>query len=188
VRRLFLATLILLAPAGSLRAEENWQWVQKVFDGDTFRLKGGQKVRLLGIDTPELHPSDKLYRDAQRSRQDAAKIQELGAQSYEVTRGLLKGRLVRLELDETTRDKYGRILAYVYFKMAEDRFAEIVGQRYAGKLPAKEKEYMVNRELIRYGWASAYKNFDYKEKKDFLQLEKEAREKGWGLWKKGERP
>jgi len=185
VKRLFLATLLILAPAGVLQAEENWQWVQKVFDGDTFRLMGGEKVRLLGIDTPELHPSDKLYRDAQRSHQDAAKIQELGAQSYAVTRDLLKNRLVRLESDETTRDKYGRTLAYVYFKMAEDRFAEIVGQPYRGKLPADEKEYMINRELIRYGWAATFKNFPFKEKKDFLQLEKKARDAGWGLWGKG---
>ena len=185
MKRIFLAILVLLALPGSLRAGEDWRWVQKVFDGDTFRLKGGEKVRLLGIDTPELHPSDKLYRDARRSHQDVAKIQELGAQSYEVTRNLLKGRLVRLELDETTRDKYGRILAYVYFKMAEDRFAEIVGQPYRGKLPADEKEYMINRELIRYGWAATFKNFQFKEKQDFLKLEKKARDAGWGLWGKG---
>lgn len=184
MKRLLVVILLLLAPAAGLRAEENWQAIQKIYDGDTFRLQDGPKVRLLGIDTPELHPSDKLYRDAQRSHQDAAKIQELGARSYEVTRKLLKGRRVRLELDETTRDKYGRILAYVYFKIEEDRFAEIVGQPYRGKLPAKEKEYMINRELIRYGWASTFKNFQFKEKKDFLKLEAKAREEGWGLWGK----
>ncbi|HEX5034512.1 MAG TPA: thermonuclease family protein [bacterium] len=184
MKRLLLLILLLAAPAGLL-AKEDWQWVQKIYDGDTLRLKGGQKVRLLGIDTPELHPSEKLYRDARRSHQDAAKIQELGAQSYEVTRELLKGRLVRLELDETTRDKYGRILAYVYFKMPEDRFAAAVGQPYAGKLPAEEKEYMANRELVRYGWATTFKNFEFREKKDFLKLEKKARDAGWGLWGKG---
>jgi micrococcal nuclease len=184
MKRALLAFFLLLMPIAELSAEENWLWVQKVYDGDTFKLKGGDKVRLLGIDTPELHPSDKLYRDAKRSRQDVAKIQELGARSYEVTRQLLKNRMVRLELDETTRDKYGRILAYVYIKISEERLGEIVGRPSSGKHPSKEKEYMINRELIRYGWATAYKNFDYKEKKDFLKLERDAREAGLGLWGK----
>ena len=184
MRRLLLILFLAILPLHGLRAEENWLEVQKVFDGDTIRLKGGEKVRFLGIDTPELHPSDKLYRDAQRSHQDAAKIQELGARSYKITRQLLKGRKVRLELDESTRDKYGRILAYVYVKMSQDRFAEIMALPYDGKIPGKEKEYMVNRELIRYGWATTFKNFNFKEKKDFLKLEAEAREEGTGLWKK----
>ena len=183
MKRFLIAILLLLAPASGLPADESWQGVQKVYDGDTFKLKGGEKVRLLGIDTPELHHSEKLYRDAQRSRQDAKKIRKLGAQSFEVTNRLLKGRPVRIAEDESVRDEYGRTLAYVYFKIREDRFAKIVGQSYSGKVPASEKEYMLNRELVRYGWASVYKSSSFHEKKEFLRLEREAREKRWGLWR-----
>ena len=39
--------------------------VQRAVDGDTLKLENGERVRLIGIDTPEMHESDKLYRDSQ---------------------------------------------------------------------------------------------------------------------------
>jgi micrococcal nuclease len=92
--------------------------VVRVVDGDTIVVHLGDgrstRVRLIGIDTPELHPSDKLKRDAQRSGQDAAAIQALGARAKDFTRKHLDGRKVEIERDVTALDRYGRTLAYVW--------------------------------------------------------------------------
>jgi micrococcal nuclease len=71
--------------------------VERVADGDTFYCRDGRKVRLIGIDTPELAQGadGRLARDALR-------------------RLLPEGRTVRLELDAAPRDRYGRLLAHVW--------------------------------------------------------------------------
>jgi micrococcal nuclease len=105
--------------------------VTRVIDGDTLKLKNGERVRLIGIDTPEMHESDKLYRDAQRTKQDIKTIQGLGRRSYKFTKNLVEGKRVRLEFDVEKRDKYDRLLAYVYLKDGTFVNAEIVKQGYA---------------------------------------------------------
>ena len=50
--------------------------VRRVVDGDTLILESGERVRLIGIDTPEMHESDKLYSDSQRSHQDIETIKK----------------------------------------------------------------------------------------------------------------
>jgi micrococcal nuclease len=88
--------------------------VAYVYDGDTIKLANGEKVRLIGIDTPESSQNKKLLRDAGRSGEDINKILAMGRRSAQYTRSLLEGRRVRLEFDIQKRDKYGRLLAYVY--------------------------------------------------------------------------
>jgi len=111
--------------------------VVRVVDGDTLvvRLGDGRstRVRLIGIDTPELHPSDKLRRDAQRSGQDAAAIQALGARASAFTKKHLAGRQVEMERDTTALDRYGRTLAYVW--LGDELYnLVIVREGYAGLL------------------------------------------------------
>lgn len=81
--------------------------VVKVVDGDTFVIeKEGreQKVRLIGVDTPEsVHPN-------------ANKNIEQGKIASNYTKNLIEGKKVKIELDVETTDKYGRILAYVYLE------------------------------------------------------------------------
>jgi endonuclease YncB( thermonuclease family) len=119
-------------PAGLVPAS-----VVRVVDGDTIvvRLGDGRttRVRLIGIDTPEVHPSDKLRRDAQRTGKDAAAIQALGARASEFTRKHLAGRTIDLERDATALDRYGRTLAYVW--LGGDLYnLVIVREGYAGLL------------------------------------------------------
>ncbi|MGK7345206.1 MAG: thermonuclease family protein [Candidatus Nitrospinota bacterium M3_3B_026] len=79
--------------------------VKKVFDGDTLLvLIGGreEKVRLLGIDTPE---TDGPY----------TSLEPLGEEAKERAAELALGKKVGLVYGGTTlRDKYGRLLAYVH--------------------------------------------------------------------------
>jgi micrococcal nuclease len=69
--------------------------VYKVFDGDTIALKGGEKVRLLGIDTPEI--GEPFATEAKRFTHD-----------------LIQYQMIRLEFDVRERDTYSRLLAFVY--------------------------------------------------------------------------
>ena len=136
--------------------------VTRVFDGDTLRLANGEKVRLLGIDAPEMYESDKLYRDAQRSGQDIGAIMALGRKSYQFTKQLVEGKKVRLEFDVQQRDKYGRLLAHVFISNTQLFLnAEIIKQGYA--------EVMIIPPNFKYG--------DY-----FQGLYYEARENKIGLW------
>jgi len=110
--------------------------VTRAVDGDTLVLESGERVRLIGIDTPEIHQSNKLYNDAKRSQQDVSTIQKLGQRSFKFTRGLVEGKRVSLEFDVEKYDKYDRLLAYVYLNDGSKTFvnAEIVKQGYASLL------------------------------------------------------
>ena len=136
--------------------------VQRVVDGDTLKLENGERVRLIGIDTPELHESDKLRRDSQRSGQEEKMIKAMGKQAYEFTKNLVEGKRVRLEFDLERTDRYGRLLAYVYLKDGTFVNAEIIKQGYASLMT----------------YAPNVKYVDL-----FRKLYTEARENQRGLWK-----
>lgn len=136
--------------------------VKRAVDGDTLELEDGARVRLIGIDTPEMHESRKLYRDAQRAKEDAATIQKLGRQAYEFTKKLVEGKRVSLEFDVERQDRYGRLLAYVYLK---------------------DDGTFVNAEIVKQGYASLLTiPPDVKYADLFLTLYREARENRRGLW------
>jgi micrococcal nuclease len=89
-----------------------------VIDGDTLlvELDGRtEKVRLIGIDTPESTFNQKALLDSKRTHTDLKVITQLGkkAASY-LESQLTKGATLRLEFDVEHRDKYSRVLAYVY--------------------------------------------------------------------------
>ncbi len=69
--------------------------VEQVIDGDTIRLGSGEKVRLIGINTPESgHP---YYNEATEKLED-----------------LIGDSMVTLRKDKEDKDQYGRLLRYVY--------------------------------------------------------------------------
>jgi len=135
--------------------------VTRAVDGDTLVLENGERVRLIGIDTPEMHDSGKLYKDAQRSHQTTAAIKAMGRKAWQFTKKLVEGKRVRLEFDVDKLDRYDRILAYAYLKDGT----------------------FVNAEIVKAGYASLLTippNVKYAEL--FRQLYEEARSNRRGLW------
>lgn len=90
----------------------------KVYDGDTFQIDTGDKVRLLGIDTPEKWESGKLDKDSERSGKDKETIKALGQLASDYTEKLLLNQKVTLVADSTNSDtdRYGRLLRYAYLE------------------------------------------------------------------------
>lgn len=88
-------------------------------DGDTLALRSGARVRLIGIDTPEVDPE--------------IGVECFGARASDFMESLVdEGDRVRLRFDVERRDQYDRLLAYVY-RVSDGLFvnAEMVEQGYA---------------------------------------------------------
>lgn len=175
--------------------------VRKVVDGDTIELENGERIRLIGIDTPEMYESDKLFRDVQRTGQDIKTIQNMGREAYEFTKQLCEGKRVRLEFDLEKRDKYDRLLAYVFIPVCGTNWLQVsdgvVKKHIAkddGSLHVEDSFdvecfkglYAVNLSgyIIQYGYAQPMiipPNLKYAEL--FRKLYQEAKENRRGLWK-----
>jgi micrococcal nuclease len=134
-RSLLLAALVLLGPSAcggssgpspGAAGRPGAARVTRVVDGDTIDVDLGghrERVRLLGIDTPETHHPTKP-------------VQCYGPEAAAHTADLLpEGTGVRLERDEQERDDYGRLLAYVY-RLADGLFVNgsLVADGYATTL------------------------------------------------------
>lgn len=136
--------------------------VTRVIDGDTVQLEDRERVRLIGIDAPESRHNPKLARDRDRTGKDYRTIIAMGEKATKFTKSLVEAKKVKLEFDVEKRDRYGRLLAYVYL----------------------EDGRMLNAELVKEGYAQIYTfppNVRYVDM--FLKLQKEARENKRGLWK-----
>ena len=84
-----------------LCSAEKSAYVRYIIDGDTIVLKNGTKVRYRGINSPEIPRED-------------TPGEVLGWAATRLNRQLVKGRLVRLVQDDEKRDRFGRLLAYVF--------------------------------------------------------------------------
>ncbi len=139
-----------------VQRESEYRTVKRVVDGDTLILENGERVRLIGVDSPETkHPQKP--------------VEYFGKEASGFTRSMVQGKKVRLEFDQSNspnghKDKYGRTLAYVFL----------------------EDGTFLNAEIVKQGYGHAYTRFPFRYLKEFRQLEREAREQGRGLWAKGD--
>jgi micrococcal nuclease len=126
--------------------------VVRVVDGDTIavRLDGRQeRVRYIGVDTPE-------------TKKPGSPVECYGKRASAENERLVEGEQVRLVADAEARDRYGRMLAYVY-RVDDGRF--------------------VNAELVRGGFAQPLTippNVAHAD--EFAALARAARRQGRGLW------
>ncbi|MGD9272213.1 MAG: thermonuclease family protein [Syntrophobacterales bacterium] len=109
------------ADADSLRAKVRW-----VDDGDTIVLAGGERVRYLGINTPEVANQDKP-------------AEPFANEAKAFNKKLVQGRWINLELAEQQRDRYGRLLASVFLSDGTFVNGELVRRGYAHLLRKQQK-------------------------------------------------
>ena len=107
-----------------LSNSEYASWVKKVIDGDTVELTNGERVRYIGINTPEIAHYGKA-------------AEYYGKEAKEFNKRLVLGKNIRLEFDEERYDKYSRTLAYVYLEDGTFVNAELVKLGYAKTMPIK---------------------------------------------------
>ncbi len=155
---------ILSLLSSSLHAQQTTT-VIRVVDGDTLKVRywgKDESVRLIGIDTPESRVNKKAKRDAKRSGQDIKTITSMGKRATEYVENLVKpGDLITIEFDVEQRDRYGRLLGYVYLSNGK----------------------MLNEEIVKAGYANVMTippNVKYQDR--FLRAYREARERRIGLW------
>jgi micrococcal nuclease len=123
-------------------------WVKQVIDVNTLLLRSGEQVELTGVKTSRT-----------RGFRNPA-----GAYMKEATlfvKQLVEGKEIRLEFDWENRDRYGRLLAYVY--LLDGTF--------------------VNEEIIKQGYGLTDTIYPFKYMEEFRGYESDARENKKGLWR-----
>lgn len=126
--------------------------VSEFVDGDTIAVDMNgktEKIRMIGVDTPETH-------DPRKS------VECFGQAAAAYTKQLIGDKPVRLEADSlsTNRDRYDRLLRYVY--TADNK--------------------LVEAEIIKNGYGFAYVSFPFTKLDEFRTYEANAREQNRGLW------
>lgn len=126
--------------------------VESFVDGDTITVNVNgvsERIRMIGVDTPE-------------TQDPRTSVQCFGKVASEFTKSLIGNQSVRLETDptNTNRDRYNRLLRYVYLP--------------DGRL--------VNAEIIKQGYGFAYTLFPFEKLEEFRSYEIKAREQHLGLW------
>ena len=140
---LVLIAILSLAPIPS-----SWHRVKYVFDGDTILLQNREKVRYLGIDAPEIdHEGEK------------SEFMALDARKFNMNS--VAGSPIRLEFDGKKRDRYGRLLAYVFLETGD----------------------MVNALLVRRGLAHVmFKKGNIRYEDHLLRCQRQAMKEKLGIW------
>ena len=143
-------------PAADVEKYHNKSFlIVRVVDGDTLDVNCPDgpyphtRIRLWGVDTPETVKPD-------------TPVEHFGPQATQFTKDAALDQTVTLELDRRqTRDKYGRLLAYVF-------------------LPDGR---MLNRLLVQEGYGYADPRYDHRYKEEFHRLQRRAMRERLGLWK-----
>lgn len=125
------------APASPTAASPNTTtcFVTNVVDGDTFDCQDGDRVRLILIDTPEVHGREDCY----------------GREASDYTKRNLLGKTVQLERDVSETDRYGRLLRYAWLggelyneRIVRDGYARLAtfppDVKYLDRIQAAERE------------------------------------------------
>lgn len=135
---------------------EQTQVVNYVIDGDTIKIPTGEKVRYIGINTPE---TDECF----------------GSQATKQNKKLVENNNVILVKDTSETDKYNRLLRYVYVENCD----QIVDSSFC----ESNNTLFVNKYLIQMGFATLMQiKPDTRYYNEFKELETKAKESNLGLW------
>ncbi|WP_245855842.1 thermonuclease family protein [Paenibacillus rigui] len=141
------------SPASTKSGRETAK-VERVVDGDTFEIKRDgkkEKVRLIGVDTPE-------------TKKPNTPVMFYGKEASDFTKKKLENKTVELEWDVEQKDQYGRLLAYVW--IGDEMFNRtLVREGYAriATFPPNVKyvdQFKQDQEEARKGSKGLWKDYD----------------------------
>lgn len=135
-----------------IKENPSYYTVEQAADGDTIRVSANgttETVRFIGVDTPEKNDSRKP-------------LQCYAQAASDFTKKAVSGRQVRLEADpqSDTRDRYGRLLRYVYLTDGT----------------------LLNKELVAQGYGFAMTSFPHSKMQEFTEAQQQAEQAKSGLW------
>jgi micrococcal nuclease len=137
-----------------LAVAQQFARVKRVIDGDTIMLESGERVQLIGVDTPE-------------SVDPRRPVERFAKEAWAFTRRMVEGKRVRLEYDPANEahahkdnTQQRQTMAYVFL----------------------EDGTLLNAEIIREGYGFALTQFPFSRIEEFRRLERVARTNRRGLW------
>ena len=113
----------LKQPSGNTHSNFNYT-VKRAIDGDTIVLSNNERVRYIGVNTPEI-------------RHPGKDVEYFGPEAAEFNKKLALNKSVRLEFDNEKYDRYHRTLAYVFLEDGTFVNSELVKQGYARTMTIK---------------------------------------------------
>jgi len=187
---LIVVAFLALSPA--VLAQETYT-VSRVVDGDTIILNNGERVRLIGVDTPDLRDPGRNRRNAERFGIELEHYESYAQKAKDFVQELVEREKITLVFDPINekinhRDKYGRLLAYVKIPLVPELPERSIPDLdlAINVIPREETHdemYIdLNGSIVRSGHGLVYRRFDFKYKDEFLELEQEAKENRRGLW------
>ena len=169
LRRKYIVSLLalLIAILGAYAQQQGWvdtagqtavinqpglYTIDHFVDGDTVAVQMGdtvETIRMIGIDTPETHRPN-------------TPVQCYGPAAAAYTKSRIGSQRIRLVSDSqsTNRDRYNRLLRYVYLTDGTN----------------------LNQELVARGYAFAYLSFPFTKSDDFAAAQQSAQDDSKGLW------
>lgn len=129
--------------------------VVEVVDGDTLSVRVGRNVRTVRL----------IGIDAPERNHPSKPEEFLARESAARLASLCDGRSVRMEADREDADRHGRLLRYVFLAPPDGR--------------------LVNREMVRNGYARVYRRYPFSRRDEFEDAEEKARRDGNGIWREG---
>lgn len=127
--------------------------VTHVIDGDTVKLRNGETLRYIGLDTPEIR--------IKKGGNFVYEPQPFAIEAKKLNENLVQGKLIKVEFDVEKRDMYGRLLGYCFLQDGT----------------------FVNNELIKQGLAVIYTHPpNVKFSDTFFKTQQTARRAKRGIW------
>lgn len=129
--------------------------VVEIVDGDTIRVQDGREIRTVRL----------IGIDAPERSHPSRPKEFQADEAAERLASLCGGKTVLLERGDEDLDRYGRLLRYVFLPPPDGR--------------------LVNKEMVRQGYARLYRRFPFSREAEFSEAENQARREGKGVWREG---
>jgi micrococcal nuclease len=158
------------AEALSLRPEKKHSEVQvkRVIDGDTLELSDGRLIRLIGVDCPEFNENSANSENASRRKIPYPHFVTFATEAKQFLEKRIGEQPVQIETDPN----------FKFFKHSDlsDRLWVYLSKN----------KILINEELIGNGYCFVHDKYQFRYRKEFLEKEKEAKEKRIGIWSQNE--